>query len=321
MKPIDTMPHSGAPVVFLMGPTGAGKTRAALKLARRLEAEIISVDSALVYRGLNVGSAKPTPFERAAVKHHLIDICDPSERYSAARFRDDAVAAVSALQASGRVALLVGGTGLYFRAFEHGLAQMPNADAEVRAQLAAELERDGATVLHQRLARVDAAAAARIHPNDPQRVSRALEVYRVTGKSMTQLWADATLRPFPGPVLKLIIAPANRAVFHQRLAARFDDMLERGLLNEVRALRARRDLSLDLPALRAVGYREVWRYLDDELDHEQMRERAVIATRQLAKRQMTWLRKESCGSWFDSETAALDEQLLQAAATFLRHPK
>jgi len=176
-------------------------------------------------------------------------------------------------------------------------------------------------LLHQRLARGDAAAAARIHPNDPQRVSRALEVYRVTGKSMTQLWASATLRPFPGPVLKLIIAPANRAVFHQRLAARFDDMLERGLLNEVRALRARRDLSLDLPALRAVGYREVWRYLDDEWDHEQMRERAVIATRQLAKRQMTWLRKESCGSWFDSETAALDEQLLQAAATFLRHPK
>jgi len=281
------------PLVFIMGPTGVGKTRLALRLAECVQGEVVSVDSALVYRGLDIGTAKPNPAERARIPHHLIDICDPAERYSAARFRRDALRAVAAIRARGRVPLLVGGTGLYFRALEFGLADLPDADPAVRAALEACLAAEGSEALHRRLALVDPVAAARIHPNDPQRLVRALEVQQLTGQPMSSLWRRSGLAPLEGPVLKVALEPGQRSTLHARIAQRFDTMLERGLINEVRALRARDDLSPMYPALRTVGYREIWRYLAGECDYADMRERAIIATRQLAKRQLTWLRRES----------------------------
>lgn len=299
------------PVVFLMGPTGVGKTRLALTLAAAGDAEIISVDSALVYRGLNIGSAKPTPAEQQRVPHHLLDLCDPAETYSAAQFRHDAIAAISAVHARGRLPLLVGGTGLYFRALEQGLSVLPDADPAVRAALRAELERDGAAVLHARLAAVDPVAAARIHPNDPQRIVRALEVYRVGGRPMSAYWAQPPLAPLALPLTKIALAPTQRTQLHERLNRRFDGMLERGLINEVRVLRTRPELSPQLPALRTVGYREVWRYLDGELGFDAMRTRAATATRQLAKRQLTWLRREADCQWLDSDARDLVAQARQ----------
>lgn len=296
--------RAAAPLVFIMGPTGAGKTRLALSLAERMPCEIVSVDSALVYRGLDIGTAKPNPAERARATHHLIDICDPAERYSAARFRRDARAAVEAISARGRLALLVGGTGLYFRALQYGLAELPDADPEVRAALRSTLHEEGAAALHRRLAEIDPEAAARIHPNDPQRLVRALEVHQLTGSPLSSLWRGAHLEPLARPVVKLVLAPARRNVLHAGIARRFDAMLERGFVNEVRALRARRDLSLELPALRTVGYREVWRFLDGDSDYDAMRERGIIATRQLAKRQLTWLRREADCEWLDSTDPA-----------------
>jgi tRNA dimethylallyltransferase len=289
------------PVVFLMGPTGSGKSRLALALAERVPLEIVSVDSAQVYRGLDVGTAKPNPAVRRRVPHHLIDVCDPSASYSAARFRADASTAIEAIRARGRLPLLVGGTGLYFRALERGLAALPAADDDLRRALATELARDGSEALHARLAQVDAAAAARIHPRDPQRVLRALEVHAQTGRPLTALWRERRLAPLAPPPLKLALAPRARAVLHRRLEQRFHDMLDRGLVNEVRALRARGDLTAASPALRSVGYREVWRYLEGELGWEEMVTRALAATRQLAKRQLTWLRREPGVAWLEGE--------------------
>ncbi|MEX2480958.1 MAG: tRNA (adenosine(37)-N6)-dimethylallyltransferase MiaA [Gammaproteobacteria bacterium] len=299
-----TEDRAAPPLVFIMGPTGAGKTRLALSLAERLPCDIVSVDSALVYRGLDIGTAKPNPAERARAPHHLIDICDPTERYSAARFRTDARAALEAIAARGRLALLVGGTGLYFRALQYGLADLPDADPEVRALLRATLREEGAAELHRRLAEVDPEAAARIHPNDPQRLIRALEVHQLTGRPLSSLWRRGQLEPLAVPVLKLVLAPARRGVLHAHIARRFDAMLERGFVNEVRALRARGDLSHELPALRTVGYRELWRFLDGDGDYEAMRQRGIIATRQLAKRQLTWLRREAGCEWLDSADPA-----------------
>ena len=255
--------HAGEslPLVFIMGPTAAGKSRLALLLATRLDCEIVSVDSALVYRGLDIGTAKPNPAERARVPHHLMDICDPAERYSAARFRRDAQQAVAGIRARGRLPLLVGGTGLYFRALEYGLADLPDADPAVRAALEASLTAHGAAALHRRLELVDPQAAARIHPNDPQRLVRALEVQQLTGQPMSSLWQRTGLEPARGPIVKVALEPGPRGMLHAHIAQRFDSMLERGLINEVRALRARGDLSPAYPALRTVGYREVWRYL------------------------------------------------------------
>jgi tRNA dimethylallyltransferase len=298
------------PLVFIMGPTGVGKTRLALTLAERLDGEIVSVDSALVFRGLDIGTAKPNPAERARIPHHLIDICDPTERYSAARFRHDAQVAIDAIRARGRLPLLVGGTGLYFRALEYGLADLPDADPAVRAELEACLAAQGSEVLHRRLALVDPLAAARIHPNDPQRLVRALEVQQLTGQPMSSLWQGAGLAALDAPVLKLAVAPCQRGLLHARIAQRFDTMLARGLINEVRALWLRGDLSPACPALRTVGYREVWRYLTGEFDYTSMRERAIIATRQLAKRQLTWLRRETGCEWLDVTDLAAVERLV-----------
>lgn len=298
------------PVVFLMGPTGAGKTAAALWLAARLPLEVVSVDSALVYRGLDIGAAKPDPGERRRVPHHLIDICDPADAYSAGRFRADALAAIDAIVARGRLPLLVGGTGLYFRVLERGIADIPAPPPALREALRAEMAERGPAALHARLAAVDPESAARIHPNDPQRITRALEVHAATGRPLSAHFAATASDGLDRPVLKWVLAPGNREGLRARLATRFDAMLEQGLLNEVAALRARGDLDLGCPALRAVGYHEVWRHLAGELTREEMVSLAVTATRQYAKRQYTWFRAERDARWFDADTRSVLDELI-----------
>jgi len=286
------------PLVAIMGPTAAGKTELALQLAERLPVDIVTVDSAQVYRGLDIGTAKPSLTTRARVPHHLIDLRDPAEPYSAADFRRDARSALERIRAAGRLPLLVGGTMLYFRALEHGLAEMPPADPAVRAELALEAEREGWPALHARLARIDPEAAAGIHPNDPQRIQRALEVHRLSGRPISWWWrqqASAGQAAGTGPagfrLMRFALLPASRAWLRTRIEARFDAMLDAGLVEEVRCLRARGDLGSGLPALRAVGYRQVWSHLEGETDFATTRARAIIATRRLAKRQLTWLRR------------------------------
>ena len=298
------------PAIFLMGPTAAGKTDLAIELTKVLPCELISVDSALVYRGLDIGSAKPSKEILAAYPHRLIDIRDPAESYSAAQFRADALEAMAEITARGKIPLLVGGTMLYYKALIEGLADMPAADAAVRAELEAQAQALGLAELHRQLAEVDPESAARIHPNDPQRLIRALEVYRVSGQSMTahrqrqfaeSSGADAGAGGhLPYTVASLAIAPADRHILHERIALRFSQMLEQGFVDEVRSLRARSDLHAGLPSIRAVGYRQVWDYLDGQLTENEMRERGIIATRQLAKRQFTWLRGWSDAYWLDS---------------------
>ncbi len=315
---IDSRP----PVIAIMGPTASGKTAFALECARALEGEIISVDSALVYRGLDIGAAKPTMEERGGVPHHLVDIRDPWEPYSAAGFAVDARAALDDIAGRGRVPILAGGTGLYFQALLRGLSSMPAADPGIRAGLAGEAESRGWAALHAELARVDPGAARRIHATDAQRIQRALEVYRLTGRAISELQREVPQR-LPYRVLKLVLAPADRAVLHGRIARRFDAMLGAGFLAEVEALRAQPALRdhpapLDLPALRAVGYRQAWEHLDGATSADAFRERAIAATRQLAKRQLTWLRGELDARWFDP--ADDDAGLREAIGLFLGRP-
>ncbi|WP_413793805.1 MULTISPECIES: tRNA (adenosine(37)-N6)-dimethylallyltransferase MiaA [unclassified Pseudomonas] len=298
------------PAIFLMGPTAAGKTDLAIELTKVLPCELISVDSALVYRGMDIGTAKPSKELLAEFPHRLIDILDPAEAYSAADFRRDALQAMAEITARGKIPLLVGGTMLYYKALVDGLADMPAADPAVRAQIEEEAARLGWQVLHEQLAVIDPESAARIHPNDPQRLSRALEVYRVSGQSMTALRqrqsaqsteaAASGLQQLPYTVANLAIAPANRQVLHRRIEQRFTLMLEQGFIDEVVALRERSDLHAGLPSIRAVGYRQVWDYLDGKLTSAEMQERGIIATRQLAKRQFTWLRSWTDLHWLDS---------------------
>lgn len=276
-----------------MGPTASGKTALAVELVKRYPMDIISVDSALVYRGMNIGTAKPGADVLAVAPHRLIDIRDPSEAYSAADFREDALLAMAEITKRGRIPLLVGGTFLYFRALQNGLSDMPAADPAIRARLEAVACRDGWEALHARLAAVDPESAARIHATDPQRIQRALEVYELTGMTMSALHAQPTARDFPYRVLKLALIPEDRLLLHEQIAIRFQQMLADGLLEEVKKLFERSELSADLPAMRAVGYRQVWRYLSGQLAYEAMVEQAIIATRQYAKRQLTWLRSES----------------------------
>lgn len=304
------MTEHQAPLLFVMGPTGAGKSALALALAERVPLEIVSVDSAQVYRGFDIGTAKPNPANCRRVPHHLLDICAPTEAYSAARFRSDAQTAIADIRGRGRVPLLVGGTGLYFRALEQGLAVLPAAHPQVRAELQQALASLGAHALHSRLAAIDPRAAARIHPHDPQRLLRALEVHAVSGVSQSELWERAGLAPHAGQIVKLVIAPADRALLQRRLALRFDLMIERGFINEVRALRDKFGLDADAPAMRTVGYREAWRYLAGEYGRSHMIERGIIATRQLAKRQLTWLRREATSSWLDCADPALMDKAL-----------
>lgn len=298
------------PAIFLMGPTAAGKTDLAIELSKVLPCELISVDSALVYRGMDIGTAKPSKMLLESYPHRLIDILDPAQSYSAADFRADALKAMAEITAKGKIPLLVGGTMLYFKALLEGLADMPAADAAVRAQLEAEAVTRGWQALHDELANIDPVSAARIHPNDPQRLVRALEVYRVSGVSMTAHRAQQSaqsaqaggsgLHQLPYTVANLAIAPMDRKILHDRIALRFSQMLAEGFVEEVVALRSRGDLHSNLPSIRAVGYRQVWDYLDGGLTHDQMQERGVIATRQLAKRQFTWLRSWKDLHWLDS---------------------
>jgi tRNA dimethylallyltransferase len=315
------------PAIFLMGPTASGKTDLAIELARVLPCEIISVDSALVYRGMDIGTAKPSRELLAEFPHRLIDIRDPAESYSAAEFCSDALAAMADITAAGRIPLLVGGTMLYFKALLEGLADMPSADPAVRAALEAQAAAEGLAALHAELTRVDPESAARIHPNDPQRLVRALEVYRVSGVSMSEhrrrqalrnLHAGAPLgQALPYTVAHLAIAPEQRQVLHERIARRFHLMLEQGLIAEVEALHARGDLHPGLPSIRSVGYRQVWEYIEGRLTRGEMIERGIIATRQLAKRQFTWLRSWPQVHWLDSlacDNLARTLKYLQAVA-------
>lgn len=277
-----------------MGATATGKTELAMRLADALPADLISVDSAMVYRGLDIGSAKPDALTLQQYPHRLIDILDPAESYSAGQFCDDALADMAAISTAGRLPILVGGTMLYFNALQNGIAGLPDADPEVRARLDAELTATGLSALHARLAEIDPVAATRIHPNDPQRIQRALEVYEITGKTLTTLHAEQTSQKLPYRLLKIALMPADdRTELRKSIAARFDSMLVAGLVEEVRALYQRGDLNPDLPAIRAVGYRQIWAYLAGDDDYPGMREKAITATAQLAKRQMTWLRKET----------------------------
>ena len=307
--------------IALMGPTASGKTALALEWAQRLGGEIVSVDSALVYRGLDIGAAKPSAAERAQVPHHLIDLRDPWQPYSAAEFAVDARRALDAITARGKLPILAGGTGLYFRALLSGLSPMPEADPAIRALIAGEAAARGWAALHAELSVIDPVAAARIHATDAQRIQRALEVHRLSGRSISDWHRDTRAQPrLPYRVLKLVLAPPDRALLHGRIAQRFDAMLSAGFLEEVARLRGlpplrARPQPLELPALRAVGYRQAWEHLDGATDASTFRDHAIFATRQLAKRQLTWLRGELDARWFDPATQR--PALEQALAMFL----
>jgi tRNA dimethylallyltransferase len=294
-----------------MGPTASGKTDLAVEIVKRFPCEIISVDSALVYRGMDIGTAKPDAETLSVAPHRLIDVIDPAESYSVARFRQDALREMADITATGKVPLLVGGTMLYFRALYQGLSTLPDADDEVRERLEQEAAEQGWQAMHERLGAVDPQAAERIHPNDPQRIQRALEVYEISGRPLSDLQADTVEQEFPYHALRLVLAPDDRSLLHERIALRFGQMLEQGLVDEVRGLYERGDLSVDMPSMRAVGYRQVWEYLAGELEHEQMVERGIIATRQLAKRQMTWLRSEPDVNRFDPTEPGVTDKILK----------
>lgn len=287
------------PAVCLMGPTASGKTDLAVALARRFPFEVISVDSALVFRGMDIGTAKPDAATLAACPHHLIDVVEPTERYSAGRFRADALALMADIVARGRVPLLVGGTMLYFKALKAGLDDLPQADPALRAQLDARASQLGWPALHAELARLDPASSARIRPNDAQRIQRALEVCLLTGRPMSALFSASTAG-LPYRLIELALMPTDRTVLHRRIEARFLAMLEAGLVDELRGLRARYALHPEMPSMRCVGYRQAWQYLDGEIDLQGLRESGIAATRQLAKRQLTWLRGWSDARAFDS---------------------
>jgi tRNA dimethylallyltransferase len=280
-------------VACLLGPTASGKTAAALAFAAKHPAEIISVDSALVYREMDIGTAKPNADELAAAPHHLIDIIDPADSYSAAQFRADALRLAGEITARGNVPILVGGTMLYYKALTQGLNDLPQADAAVRAQLDADAARDGWPAMHARLASIDPATAARLAPNDSQRIQRALEIFLLSGQPMSVLLAAPRVACAQGEPFRFVpvaLEPSDRAVLHARIAARFGAMLANGFIDEVRALRARGDLDLSMPSMRCVGYRQAWEYLDGAYGYDEMRDKGVFATRQLCKRQLTWLR-------------------------------
>jgi tRNA dimethylallyltransferase len=311
-----------APVIILTGPTGTGKTDWAVRLAERLpQLEIVSVDSALVYRGLDIGTAKPSRELRERFPHHLVDICDPTEIYSAGRFVQDAVRLVKDIQLRGHVPILVGGTMLYLRALWRGIAPMPSASPELRKSIDERAQLDGWPALHAELARLDPTAAARIHPNDPQRIQRALEVCLAAGRPISELQRETVSPLGDTPLQNWALVSANRVTLHERLERRFHEMMKLGFLDEVAALRARGDLTPDLPSIRAVGYRQLWAYFDGVFSLEEAVRRGIYATRQLAKRQLTWLRSEVDLTWinphdggaFESWSASVESRLNELA--------
>ncbi|HTL49664.1 MAG TPA: tRNA (adenosine(37)-N6)-dimethylallyltransferase MiaA [Steroidobacteraceae bacterium] len=295
--------------VLLMGPTGSGKTDLAAALVQRFPFEIVSVDAAMVYRGMDIGTAKPAPELLARAPHHLIDLIDPAESYSAARFLADAGAAMDAIAARGHVPLLAGGTMLYFRALQSGLARLPAADAKIRGRLDARAAEQGWPALHAELARLDPPSAARIRPNDRQRIQRALEVIEATGRPLSVQLAEDLRGATRQDDLALVLAPADRAVLFDRVAARFDDMVRRGFVEEVRQLRARGDLHAGLPSIRLIGYRQLWQHLAGASTLEEASTQAIAATRQLARRQLTWLRAEPGAAWFDAAESGVSERI------------
>lgn len=303
-----------SPAIFLMGPTASGKTELAMALADELPVELISVDSALVYRGMDIGTAKPGRQELERYPHRLIDICDPGEAYSVERFRQDALREMHEIAAKGRIPLLVGGTMLYFRALQYGLSRLPASDPAVRTQLGEDLRQRGLAALHADLARVDARAAERIHVNDTQRILRALEVWRISGQALSDLQARKEGEAMPFRPIKLVRAPAERGELHERIERRFHAMLAAGFEQEVKTLLARGDLHTDLPSMRSVGYRQMWEWLRGETTYEDMVARGIAATRQLAKRQMTWLRSEEGVYWLDDAPGGV----LEPAISVLR---
>ncbi|MEC7285327.1 MAG: tRNA (adenosine(37)-N6)-dimethylallyltransferase MiaA [Pseudomonadota bacterium] len=291
--------NSALPVIAIMGPTASGKTGLALDIAAKVESEVISVDSALVYKGMDIGTAKPTQEEQAGVVHHLIDIIDPAQSYSVSQFVNDTNALIGDILARGKVPILAGGTMMYFNALINGISPLPKSDETIRDEITQQAQRLGWSKLHDELRGVDPISGERIHPNDPQRITRALEVYRSTGKTLTH-WQQQEGEKCPYNIAQFAIAPADRAVLHERIATRFDMMLEQGFEKEVVKLYERSDLHEDLPSVRSVGYRQMWQYLDGQLSYAEMRERGIIATRQLAKRQLTWLRGWEQVTWLDT---------------------
>ena len=298
------------PAIFIMGPTASGKTALAMALVDALPCEIISVDSALVYKTMDIGTAKPSLEERKRYPHYLVDIIDPLETYSAAQFRDDALRLMADITRRGKIPLLVGGTMLYFKALLEGLSVLPEADPVIREAIEAEAAKHGWAYLHTQLQNIDPAAAARIHPNDPQRLSRALEIYQLTGKTMTELWQQQQNRALPYQTTQIALAPADRAILHARIDVRFRQMLQQGFEEEVRALFKRGDLDPSMPSIRAVGYRQMWEYLEGQVEYNTMVEKGIAATRQLAKRQITWLRSWKDLNWIYTDKR--DEELTSA---------
>jgi tRNA dimethylallyltransferase len=307
-----------APAILLMGPTGAGKTDLAAGLVAEFPLEIVSVDAAMVFRGMDIGTAKPDRELLARAPHHLIDVIDPAESYSAARFLADADAAIRSIESRGRTPLLVGGTMLYFRAFQSGLARLPAADPAIRERLEARAASAGWPALHAELARLDPAAASRIRPNDRQRIQRALEVIERTGRPMSAQLAEDLRGATRGADLSLVLSPADRAALFERIARRFDAMLVQGLVAEVETLRARGDLHAGLPALRLIGYRQLWDHLEGATTLAEATLRAVAATRQLARRQLTWLRAEPGAEWFDPLETETPERIAARIAEWFR---
>ena len=290
-------------VIFIMGPTAAGKTDLAISCVEQFDCELISVDSALVYREMDIGTAKPDAETLRRAPHKLVNIIDPSESYSAGNFRTDALKEIESTLGRGKTPVLVGGTMLYYKTLQEGLSELPSADKEIRNQLEEESKELGWQVMHDRLAKIDPVSANRIHPNDPQRIQRALEVFEVSGKTLTEFWQEQKSQELPYNLVKIAFFPEDRDLLKKRIALRFLQMLELGFIEEVEVLRARGDLHLELPSMRCVGYRQVWEYLDGALSRDEMVEKGIIATRQLAKRQMTWLRKETHCNFYDVDSA------------------
>ncbi len=301
-------------VIFLMGPTASGKTDVAIKLTQIFPIDIISVDSAMIYRGMDIGTAKPNNSILANAPHRLTDICDPHENYSAAQFCEDAYNEITSIFNTKRIPLLVGGTMMYFKALQQGLSPLPTADDAIRQKILAEAQQLGWVALHDKLKKIDPESAKRIHPNDPQRLQRALEIYEITQQKPSEIYAQQNKSIFPYKMINIILAPSDRDILRERIATRFHNMLQQGFIEEVVRLRARDDLNLNMPSMRAVGYRQVWEYLDGKLTYDEMVERGIIATRQLAKRQLTWLRNWPNAQWFDS----LDEDVFEKIKDYIR---
>ncbi len=308
------------PAIFLMGPTASGKTGLAVQLHRQFPVDLISVDSALVYRGMDIGTAKPDSATLASAPHRLINIREPFEPYSAAEFRHDALREMAVITRSGRIPLLVGGTMLYFHALSQGLAHLPKANPKVRLRLEAQAQVIGWAGLHQQLALLDPMAAQRIHPHDPQRIQRALEVIEISGRRMSELQSEHRQLEEAQcgyRILRLIVCPAERSTLHQNIEKRLQKMLEQGFIDEVRRLRKRGDLSPELPSMRCVGYRQVWSYLEGESDQQLMVEKTLAATRQLAKRQLTWLRQQPAALWYDLALDSAQKSVVREVAKFV----